>query len=221
LVPTCRRISRTWPARFLSTWSRHTTRHGQSLLGQFSSRANCFRRSLANALSLTSSASNSVASRGLPFFIMNLKYYSNASWHICHLERCGFLSQGALAAVRALLPRRNHHLAGGFQGQARAAKCGGLRPSHFLDQPLNRISLPVSDDSGSSMGFHVVAAQSSLTAPFFLPLNVVVFAFLTWQRSCSLNSENMKTIKVLPGDAGPPRLARRWGHLGGFSRVAT
>src|ERR1019366_211064 len=52
--------------------SRHTKRQGQSLFGHLSRRANCFRRSRTSAFSRMSSASRSVATRGLPFVVMNL-----------------------------------------------------------------------------------------------------------------------------------------------------
>ena len=87
---TCCRIFPTWPARFFSTCSLHTNRHGQSLLGQSSKRANCFRRSRTSAFSRTSSAARSVACRVLPFVIMNLETKLSLSVGTCHLNRSGF-----------------------------------------------------------------------------------------------------------------------------------
>ena len=87
---TCCRILPTWPARFFSTCSLHTNRHGQSLLGHLSRRANCFRRSRTSAFSRTSSAARSVACRVLPFVIMNLETKLSLSVGTCHLNRSGF-----------------------------------------------------------------------------------------------------------------------------------
>ena len=84
------RIFPTWPARFFSTCSRQTKRHGQSLLGHLSRRSNCFRRSRTRAFSRTSSASRSVSARVLPFVVMNLMTYSSLSGGTCHLNRKGF-----------------------------------------------------------------------------------------------------------------------------------
>jgi hypothetical protein len=86
---TRRRISPTWPARRFSTCSLHTKRHGQSLFGHFSKRANCFRRSRTNVLSLINSASSCVASRGLPFIIMiDSSAYHSPAGGVCHLNQC-------------------------------------------------------------------------------------------------------------------------------------
>ncbi len=87
-VPTWRRILPTWPFRFFSTCSRQTNRHGQSLFGHFSRRANCFRRARTKALSLNNSVSRSVATRCFPFIIMVLKTHVNPSCGACHLDRC-------------------------------------------------------------------------------------------------------------------------------------
>ena len=83
---TCRWIFPTWPARFLSTCSLQTKRHGQSLFGHFSRRASCFRRSRAKAFSRTNWASRSVGSCGLPFVIISLKPYTSLSGGTCHLD---------------------------------------------------------------------------------------------------------------------------------------
>jgi hypothetical protein len=85
LSMTRRRISPTWPARFFSTCSLQTKRHGQSLFGHFSRRANCLRRSRTNALSLINCASSCVSTRCLPFIMMKLKAYSSPSGGLCHL----------------------------------------------------------------------------------------------------------------------------------------
>ena len=85
----------TWPAKFFSTCSRQTTRQGQSLFGHFSKRANCSRRSRTNEFSRCNSASSLVASRDLPFIIMNLKRYTTLPGGSCHLLRRGFLKKSS------------------------------------------------------------------------------------------------------------------------------
>ena len=84
------RIFPTWPARFFSTCSLQTKRHGQSLFGHLSKLTNCLRRARTNAFSLRSSASSSVAACGLPFFVINLEVYTNLFAGTCHLFRGGF-----------------------------------------------------------------------------------------------------------------------------------
>ena len=84
---TCRWIFPIWPARFLSTCSLQTKRQGQSLFGHFSRRTSCFRLSRTKVFSRTNSASRSVALRGLPFVIINLKPYTSLSGSACHQIR--------------------------------------------------------------------------------------------------------------------------------------
>jgi hypothetical protein len=94
-LPCTRRwTSTTCPARFFSTCSLHTNRHGQSLFGHLSRRSNCFRRSRTSRLSLTSSASSSVAARCLPFIIRTSRPYTSPSSDTCHQNLGGFPAHG-------------------------------------------------------------------------------------------------------------------------------
>jgi hypothetical protein len=84
---TLRRMRPTWDARFFSTTPRQTTRQGHFGFGQFFKRANCLRRSRTKALSLSNSASSSVASSGLLFIGMNLRAYNSLFCATCHSIR--------------------------------------------------------------------------------------------------------------------------------------
>ena len=155
--------------QILLTCSRQTNRHGQSLFGHFSKRANCFRRSRTNALSLSSSASSSVASRCFPFIIMDLKPHTNPSCGACHLDRCRISRPGGARKQRQepICPARSgDHLAGRLWAPDGEPNNRGLQPASFSFSFERELAAPRSNRSwvrfGVFMWFGAVSADCAV-----------------------------------------------------------
>jgi hypothetical protein len=203
-----RRTSPIWPARFFSTCSLHTKRQGQSLFGHLSRRANCFRRSRTSRLSLTNSASSSVAARCLPFIMRTSRTYISLFSRACHLNPAGFAptepgpSEGPLSALESQIPPVNTARRSG----SRMVSYGRSKLS--FRRCLNETAAFPVRSLRVRLGFSCGAAQSSLIAPLFLSQCSASFAVLSWQQSCSFNLESMQTVNLPPARPNARSLAR-------------